>query len=326
MHFRQRQCRGCDGNGALHRAAGEFARELILGKVDRAGGRRQAIAARDDRCGLDAVVVDQRPTGYAGEGNSRNASRRQRGQFARVGDAVLIQVTPKPQVGVARVGAVEDTVSVRVQIAQRIEAVGGELAIALDCVYAKQFTPRFDDAVAIAVPHQKCVVSPGPTRAGADAVGVVVEQHHTVGCAQLESIAVEVDHQGIAARGEVASTAKVVTNRHRDVGCVIVGYQRRVVDQAAGARAAARAWVWVATAADCAAAPSPSATTSAAARSWYGTLDLQRDAQVAVLPVCDRDDVGQSYGGATASVDLQAGLQDTAARGNVLVGEVASLK
>ena len=154
----------------------------------------------------------------------------------------------------------------------------------------------------------------------------MVEQHHTVGCAQLESIAVEVDHQGIAARGEVASTAKVVTNRHRDVGCVIVGYQRRVVDQAAGARAAARAWVWVATAADCAAAPSPSATTSAAARSWYGTLDLQRDAQVAVLPVCDRDDVGQSYGGATASVDLQAGLQDTAARGNVLVGEVASLK
>ena len=123
-------------------------------------------------------------------------------QLARIGQPVLIQVAPHAQVGVPGIGAVEHAVSIGVQVAQGVEAVDGVLTIALEGVHTEQLAPGVDGAVAAAVPGQQRVVGQCPAGARADAVGVVVEQHHAVGRAQLQAVAVHVDDQRVAAGSE----------------------------------------------------------------------------------------------------------------------------
>jgi hypothetical protein len=126
-----------------------------------------------------------------------DAQRFQREEFALVAGAVLVQVAPHAQLGKGRVGQVEHTVAVEVEVAQGGPAVGCGLPIGQQGVVAEQLAARVDGAVAVAVPHQQAIVPPHPGRARPHAIGVVVEGDGAPReLRDLEAIAVEVEHDG----------------------------------------------------------------------------------------------------------------------------------
>ena len=80
---------------------------------------------------------------------------------------------------VSGVCTVEHSVGVGVQVSQRFEAIGCQLAGARAVVQhgrvAKELAPGVDQPVAIAVQHHNTVVGPDPAGAGLGAVAVHVK-------------------------------------------------------------------------------------------------------------------------------------------------------
>ena len=211
------RCVGDDiGELAVKRVAAQV--QVARAQVDavHVGG---AAVHTGDHCGAgDGVAVAQ--VGVARGGVERNRSDTrccQRLQFSGLADAVAVQVAPDAHVGKLRVAGVEDAVAMAgradgavagVQASQGLKAVGGiarhgdgraGVAVGGDVdqrVHAKQLAAGIDGAVAVAVQHQPGVVGAQPAGAGADAVGIVVEEGGGAVVDDgggLDAVAVEVD-------------------------------------------------------------------------------------------------------------------------------------
>ena len=211
------RCVGDDiGELAVKRVAAQV--QVACAQVDavHVGG---AAVHTGDHCGAgDGVAVAQ--VGVARGGVERNRSDTrccQRLQFSGLADAVAVQVAPDAHVGKLRVAGVEDAVAMAgradgavagVQASQGLKAIGGVsrhgdgragVAVGGDVdqrVHAKQLAAGIDGAVAVAVQHQPGVVGAQPAGAGADAVGIVVEEGGGAVVDDgggLDAVAVEVD-------------------------------------------------------------------------------------------------------------------------------------
>ena len=97
----------------------------------------------------------------------------------------------------ARSALVKLAIGVEIEVGQGVEAIDGTLAVELDGVDAEQLAAGVDGAVAVEVAHQDAVVGADPAGAGADAVGVVVEEDGAGGALQLQAVAVQIEHQGV---------------------------------------------------------------------------------------------------------------------------------
>ncbi|MDZ4074027.1 MAG: hypothetical protein U1E04_04650 [Hylemonella sp.] len=91
--------------------------------------------------------------------------------------AVLVQVAPNAQFRVGGVGDGDLTVGITVERTESGKAVGGGLAVGQQGLVAEEFAAGVDGAVAIQIANEHAVVGADPLGAGADAVGIVVEEN-----------------------------------------------------------------------------------------------------------------------------------------------------
>ncbi|MEZ7912510.1 MAG: hypothetical protein QMB55_11855 [Propionivibrio sp.] len=127
-------------------------------------------------------------------------------EFAGVRNAVLVEVAPEAEVGVAGVLGVDPAVGVAVEFAQGGVAVSRGLPVGEQGVVAEEFAAGVDRSIAVAVEDEQAVVGLGPRRSGLDAVGVVVEMCSGFArqLGDFDSVAVKVeDQRGIVSRDVV---------------------------------------------------------------------------------------------------------------------------
>ncbi len=161
----------------------EFAIEGVIGQIDighaadLAHGAARAVGSGVGTEVGNLVAVGQRlAVGGFVDIQAGDADLIEREQFARLRDAVLIQIAPYAQLAPVCIGAVDLAVAVGVFLRQRGKTVGGLAACVQWGGVAEQFGAVVDGGVAVAVHDQEAVIGFDPAGAGFEAVAVVVEQ------------------------------------------------------------------------------------------------------------------------------------------------------
>ena len=185
-------------DGAIHLYAIDFPRE--------AGTLGYEVAV-DGGAGLGAACGVGGAARHADAADTQGVEAK---KLAGIGHPVLVDVAPDLQGAPGEVGGVELAVGVGIQIGQGVEAVHGVLAIGLERVDAEELSAGVDGAVGVEVANEDGVVGADPARAGADGVGVVVEEDGAVGALEFQAITVEVEHQGV--HGLAPSARLLVTS------------------------------------------------------------------------------------------------------------------
>lgn len=207
--------------------AGEVTIERVVGQLQIAGReidavdcRRAAVAARHRRGAGDAVAVAQ----VGGrdrlvQRDARDALVGQREQLAGLADAVAIGVLPELHLGEGAVRGVKDVVAVLVKRAQGLEAglgiadllVGRAVGVVMSAaelgVDAKELAAGVDRAIAVEITNEPGIVAIKPAGAGANAVGVVIEEDRGSAVGRdaegFDAVAIEVDGKGVAGRAPI---------------------------------------------------------------------------------------------------------------------------
>ena len=186
---------------------GEFPVEGVVGQIEVADDAGFAVGLGIGAFGGLGIAAGERGVGGgAAEVDADDAGLFEGEEFIGLRDAVLIQIAPEAHVGELGVIGIEHPVAIGIEIAQGIEAVGGFLAVALDGVDAEQFAAVVDQAIAVAVEHEKGVMAVEPAGAGLDAIAVVIEEHG-IGAADadgFDAVAVEVEDERVDGLGPLA--------------------------------------------------------------------------------------------------------------------------
>ena len=180
-----RQVQGCiaQGHAGAEGAVKGIDQQVQIG--GRCGGlagvTRTAIAAGVSALGgLHIAIAQVHQLAGTFDADGDNAAFWKGLEFVLLAHTVLVEVTPDAQAGKYRILAVDQFIAIAVKFGQRVKAILGFAAIALDGVHAKELGAGVYAAVGIEVAHQPTVVGLDPASAGFDAVAVVVKGHHRV--------------------------------------------------------------------------------------------------------------------------------------------------
>ena len=220
-HFGQIQRRGgqrLDGEAAVERIARQVqvARCGVCTHGHAIDLRGAAIGTRHQCLPGDGVAIAQVHSARGRcQADAGDVLLSQREQLCALADAVLVQVLPEPDLSECGIGCVEHTIIVGIEPGQRCKACRGIHRIDTrrarqQGIDAEQLAPAVDQAIAIAVQHQPGIVGLNPARAGAYAIGVVVEEDRRgTNADRFDAVAVEVDRQRIAEHGGWQGVAEV---------------------------------------------------------------------------------------------------------------------
>ena len=194
LHVRQA------GDGAGVQRVGKLAVEGVLHQIDVAQVAADFAQSSAAAVGFDEaaqvgqlVAVGQDLAVFAAAGvDGGDILAAQREQFVGLADAVLVQVAPQAQVGELGIAGIDFAVEVGIQVAQGVEAVGGQLAVAFDHGIAEQFATIVDFAVSVFVQHQEGVVGSDPAGRGLDAIGVELDGGGGVDAEGFQAVVVQV--------------------------------------------------------------------------------------------------------------------------------------
>jgi len=131
-------------------------------------------------------------------------------QLSGLAHAILIEILPHPHIGELGVPNIEYSVAITVEIAQSVETIGGLLAIGLESIHAEQLTTVVDGAVAVAIKYQKAIVALDPASSGFQTVAIEVERNPGIGGNGLDTVAIEVEGEGVAAWNEYLGIEKKI--------------------------------------------------------------------------------------------------------------------
>ena len=200
-HLRQCSYVGTHRNGGFSNADGGVSRQQVL-----ADGPARAVAARER---ARALLGIPQPVAGAGGGESKvdrfDAQSVQGEQLAAVAEAVGVHVAPHAQVRPDRVAGVDHAVAVaavgdQIPFGQRLHTVGRHSAAAQYSMVAEQLTAIVDAAVPVAIECQEPVVPADPPGQLGEPIGVVVEVGDCLLAERLDAVAVQVEHERVAAR------------------------------------------------------------------------------------------------------------------------------
>jgi len=180
------------GKGAVERIVREVQRRSVAFDAGDVGPQGLGVVAGQGFGGGLGVEID------AGDAGIRKGD-----EFVGLADAVLVEVALEFDVGVLRVGGVEDAIAVGVDALQGVEAVFrfDDLAarVAVDHrIDAEELGAAVYRAIAVPIQHHERIVALQPPGAGLDAVAVVVELHPGIDAHRLNAVAVEVEGKGVA--------------------------------------------------------------------------------------------------------------------------------
>ena len=116
--------------------------------------------------------------------------------------AILVEVLPDADIPELGILSIEYAITITVKVAQRIETVTGLLAVGLDGIHTEQLGAIVDGAVAVAINYQEAVVALDPASASFQAVAIEVEGNPCIGGNGLDTVAIEVEGEGVTALDE----------------------------------------------------------------------------------------------------------------------------
>ena len=140
-----------------------------------------------------ALRIHRRTVGV-GQGQAAHTRLLQGQQFAGIGQAVAVRILPDSQAGKGRVRGIDAAIEVRIELGQRVKAIGPPGAAAR--VVAEQFAAIVDPAIPVPVEHQQPVIRPHPAGALGKAVLVMVEVDVEVLPQRLHPVAIEIEDEG----------------------------------------------------------------------------------------------------------------------------------